>query len=134
MEIKDKYRTIEVSGKRIVSTGWKHYFLVEDDFNEKDFDWDKFFNVEPKTYPLSILEGGHPKKVRETYSKEITDVVEGEEYSETSSHDISAAPNNGISFGGLITTLLDDCGLKLFHHMKKVSSQLNDAPDTSTTS
>ena len=100
MEIKDKYRTIEVSGKRIVSTDWKHYFLVEDDFNEKDFDWDKFFNVEPKTYPLSILEGGHPKKVGETYSKEITDVVEGEEYSETSSHNAETAPNRLITKDG----------------------------------
>ena len=130
MEVKEKYRTIEVSGKRIVSTDWKQKFLVEDDFNEKDFDWDKFFNVglqglhhvEPRTYD------------EKTYTGEITDVVEGEEYSETSSHDISAAPNNGISFGGLRTTLLDDCGMKLFHHKKKVSSQLNDAPDTSTTS
>ena len=132
MEVKEKYRTIEVSGKRIVSTDWKQKFLVEDDFNEGDFDWDKFFDVEPITYPDRSNYGDCV--VPTTYSSQITDVVEGEEYSETSSHDISAAPNNGISFGGLRTTLLDDCGMKLFHHKKKVSSQLNDAPDTSTTS
>ena len=100
MEVKEKYRTIEVSGKRIVSTDWNEKFLVEDDFNEKDFDWDKFFNVEPKTYPLSILEGGHPKKVGGTYSKEITDVVEGEEYSETSSHDFGTSPHKLITQDG----------------------------------
>ena len=88
MEVKEKYRTIEVSGKRIVSTDWKQKFLVEDDFNEKDFDWDKFFDVEPKTYD------------NETFAEEITDVVEGEIYSETSSHDFGTSPHKLITQDG----------------------------------
>jgi hypothetical protein len=97
MEIKDKYRTIEVSGKRIVSTDWKHYFLVEDDFNEKDFDWDKFFGVRPITHQN---DGKGENGVPSTYSGEITDVVEGEEYSETSSHNAETAPNRLITKDG----------------------------------
>ena len=97
MEIKDKYRTIEVSGKRIVSTDWKHYFLVEDDFNEKDFDWDKFFKVRTITYQM---DGKGESGVPTTYSGEITDVVEGEEYSETSSHNAETTPNRLITKDG----------------------------------
>ena len=96
MEVKEKYRTVEVSGKRIITTDWKETFLVEDDFNEKDFDWDKFFNVglqglhhvEPRTYD------------EKTYTGEITDVVEGEEYSETSSHDFGTSPHKLITQDG----------------------------------
>jgi len=133
MKVKEKYRTIEVNIKNTTTTEHfsKEKFLVEDDFNEKDFDWDKFFLIKTITYQNDGLgESGIPS----THTGEIIDVVEGEEYSSTSPHDISPAPNNGISFGGFRTTLLDDCGMKLFHHKRKVSSQLNDAPDASTTS
>ena len=103
MEVKEKYRTVEVSGKRIITTDWKETFLVEDDFNEKDFDWDKFFNVglqglhhvEPRTYD------------EKTYTGEITDVVEGEEYSETSSHDFGTSPHKLITQDG--ETFHTDC-------------------------
>ena len=88
MEVKEKYRTIKVYGKRTITTDWEDKFLVEDDFNEKDFDWDKFFDVEPKTYD------------EETYSSEITDVVEGEEYSETSSLDFGTSPHKLITQDG----------------------------------
>ena len=95
MEVKEKYRTIEVSWNRIVSTVSKHSFLVEDDFNEKDFDWDKFFDVEPRTYDEI------------TYTDKITDVVEGEEYSETSSHDFGTSPHKLITQDG--ETFHTDC-------------------------
>ncbi len=97
MEVKEKYRTIEVSGKRIVSTDWNEKFLVEDDFNEKDFDWDKFFGVRPITYQN---DGKGENGVPSTYSGEITDVVEGEEYSETSSHDFGTSPHKLITQDG----------------------------------
>ena len=97
MKVKEKYRTIEVSGKRIVETDWKDSFLVEDDFNEKDFDWDKFFDVKPITYQM---DGKGESGVPSTYSGEITDVVEGEEYSETSSHDFGTSPHKLITQDG----------------------------------
>ena len=104
MEVKEKYRTIEVSGKRIVSTDWNEKFLVEDDFNEKDFDWDKFFGVRPITYQN---DGKGETGVPSTYSGEITDVVEGEEYSETSSHDFGTSPHKLITQDG--ETFHTDC-------------------------
>ena len=97
MEIKEKYRTIEVSGKWIVSTDWKQKFLVENDFNEKDFDWDKFFKVRTITYQN---DGKGENGVPSTHSGEITDVVEGEEYSETSSHNAETTPNRLITKDG----------------------------------
>jgi hypothetical protein len=97
MKVKEKYRTIEVSGKRIVETDWKDSFLVEDDFNEKDFDWDKFFDVKPITYQM---DGKGESGIPTTYSSEIKDVVEGEEYSETSSHDFGTSPHKLITQDG----------------------------------
>ena len=118
MEVKEKYRTVEVSGKRIITTDWKETILVEDDFNEKDFDWDKFFDVEPKTYG------------EKTYKGEITDVVEGEEYSETSSHDFGTSPHKLITQDGEeyhTDCVRDDKGV----WTKKIVgfSQLKDDPD-----
>ena len=104
MEVKEKYRTIEVSGKRIVSTDWNEKFLVEDDFNEKDFDWDKFFKVRTITYQN---DGKGENGVPSTHSGEITDVVEGEEYSETSSHDFGTSPHKLITQDG--ETFHTDC-------------------------
>ena len=97
MEVKEKYRTIEVSGKRIVSTDWKQKFLVENNFNEKDFDWDKFFEVRTITYQN---DGKGENGVPSTHSGEITDVVEGEEYSESSSHDFGTSPHKLITQDG----------------------------------
>ena len=93
MEVKEKYRTIEVSGKWILSTDWKQKFLVENDFNEKDFDWDKFFKIGTITHK-------EPYSPISTHSGEITDVVEGEEYSETSSHDFATSPHMLITQDG----------------------------------
>jgi hypothetical protein len=121
MEVKEKYRTIKVYGKRTITTDWEDKFLVEDDFNEMDFDWDKFFDVEPKTYD------------EETYSSEITDVVEGEEYSETSSHDFGTSPHNLITQDGekySTNCVRDDKGV----WTKKIEgfSQSKDDPDALT--
>ena len=121
MEVKEKYRTIKVYGKRTITTDWEDKFLVEDDFNEKDFDWDKFFDVEPKTYD------------EETYSSEITDVIEGEEYSETSSHDFGTSPHNLITQDGekySTNCVRDDKGV----WTKKIEgfSQSKDDPDALT--
>ena len=104
MEVKEKYRTIEVSGKKIVETDWKDSFLVEDDFNEKDFDWEKFFDVKPITYQM---DGKGESGIPTTYSREITDVVEGEKYSETSSHDFTDSPHKLLTQDG--ETYSTDC-------------------------
>jgi len=90
MQIKPKYRTIVISGKRLVETDWEEKFLVDDDFNDKDFDWDTFFDVKPKTYQN---DGRGEDNIPTTYSLKITSVVEGEEYSEASSHDFSSSPH-----------------------------------------
>ena len=121
MEVKEKFRTVEVSGKRIITTDWKETFLVEDEFNEKDFDWDKFFGVEPKTYD------------EKTYTGKITDVVEGEEYSETSSHVFDTAPHKLITQDGeeySTNCVRDDKGT----WTKKIKRfyQLKDDTDVST--
>ena len=99
MEVKEKYRTIEVNVKHITSSEYvnKEKFLVEDDFNEKDFDWDKFFKVRTITYQN---DGKGENGVPSTHSGEITDVVEGEEYSETSSHDFGTSPHKLITQDG----------------------------------
>ena len=126
MEVKEKYRTIEVSGKWILSTDWKQKFLVENDFNEKDFDWDMFF----KTGTITRKEPNSPIK---THSGEITDVVEGEEYSETSSHDFGTSPHNLITQDGekySTNCVRDDKGV----WTKKIEgfSQSKDDPDALT--
>ena len=54
-------------------------------------DWDTFFDVKPKTYLNDFR--GWDENIPTTYSKKITIVVEGEEYSETSSHDFSSSPH-----------------------------------------
>ena len=129
MEVKEKYRTIEVSGKWIVSTDWKQKFLVENDFNEKDFDWDKFFKVRTITYQN---DGKGENGVPSTHSGEITDVVEGEEYSETSSHDFGTSPHKLITQDGETyhtDTVRDDKGV----WTKEIKGfyQSGDAPDAS---
>lgn len=127
MEVKEKYRTIEVNVKHITSYDSKKKFLVEDDFNEKDFDWDKFFGVSPITYQN---DGKGESGVPTTHSGEITDVVEGEEYSETSSHDFHTSPHKLITQDGeeyFTDCVRDDKGI----WTKKIEGfhQLNDAPD-----
>ena len=106
IEPKNKYRTIEVSGKKMISTDWKKTFLVEDDFNEKDMDWDKFLDTKPVSFPPN------PGDVPKTYWYEITGVVEGEEYSETSSHTFDTSPHKLIRDGKTFHTqnIRDDKG------------------------
>ena len=130
MEVKEKYRTIKVYGKRTITTDWEDKFLVEDDFNEKDFDWDKFFDVKPITYQM---DGKGESGIPTTYSSEIKDVVEGEEYSETSSHDFGTSPHNLITQDGekySTNCVRDDKGV----WTKKIEgfSQSKDDPDALT--